>query len=1111
MTNATDQKARELAVDPERSVLVQAPAGSGKTTLLVQRVLRLLGRVDNPEEVLAITFTRKAAASMRERILRYLRMEERPEEAHEVATWEDAQALRGKAEAWGLNENPSRLRVMTIDAFCTMLARQMPVLSGLGKMPQLSEYPLAAYREAASRALSALDEDGAFADDVAALLAWRDNDLQSIEDLLVALLPVREKWLRVLGGASVPDRGDLERVLRDLVDDELAVAAESLRQAIVEAGSTESGFAGLIDFAAHAVKPDSKVAACKGLTALPDASADCLDQWAGVAELLLTAKGEARKKVTKNDGFPAKTPEKEAMARLLEALGSIDGRWCAGLHAARQLPAPEYADDEWHAQAAMIRVLQRCAAELEVVFAELGIMDFSGVAAAALRGLGSPDAPTDLALYLDHAISHILMDECQDSNWGQFHLLERLTSGWEPGDGRTLFMVGDPMQSIYRFREADVGLFVRARDEGIGGVKLEFAQLTRNFRSRTEIVDWVNSSIGPSFPAQDDQIMGQVRYADSVPALSGGGEVCLEIASERSRVEEARVLADHIERALQTENSDYEIAVLVRARPHLNELLPELRRRGIDFSSLQLDLLLDRPVVQDLYALTRAIWHPADRAAWLAVLRAPWCGLALGDLLAIARHTPKGSLWPALTDTKLLESLDSPTQERITRVVGVIERVHEHQGRLPVRDVVEGAWRALGGRHLNADAGALRDAYRFLSVVDAFDEAGRITDWGALQDALEKQRSEGSHEKAQVQVLTIHESKGLEFDMVVLPGLDRRPKVPDQQLLEWLPLGGEHSENLILAPLRPARESKPSALVGLIRRFEDEMASAERKRLLYVAATRAKKRLVVSASTAMTDAGPACGNATSMLSDLWPAVAPHVKPDGSAHGQTVSQLPDLDQALVRVTDGWTVPAPDPAAWQPAFSPKDPDVEIRYDWASARVRQFGRVMHRLLELIGRDGVETFHDERLAELKARIPLLLQREGIGRSADIKSGTTRMVKALDNVLSDPTGRWLLEGHEEAACELPISGVIDGEPVSVIIDRTFVANGERWIVDWKGGRHAGGSLDAFLEAEAERHSAQVRRYARLVSGFDDRPIRMGLYLPMHRHWIEISQRSKAA
>lgn len=1111
MSETTDQRARSLAVDPERSVLVQAPAGSGKTTLLVQRFLRLLGRVDKPEEVLAITFTRKAAASMRERILRYLRMDECPDEPHEVSAWEDAQALRGKADAWGLNENPSRLRIMTIDAFCTMLARQMPVLSGLGKMPQLSEYPLAAYREAASRSLSALEEGGQFAGDVAALLAWRDNDLQSIEDLLVALLPVREKWLRVLGGASVPNRNDLESVLRRLVDDELAVAAESLRQAIEDSGSSEAGFAGLLDFAAQAVDPESKVTACKGLTALPDPSADCLHQWAGVAEVLLTGKGDPRKKVTKTDGFPAKTPEKERMAALLEDLAVIGDRWCGVLHAARKLPSPGYADEEWEALAAMIRVLQRSAAELEVVFAEHGIMDFSGVAAAALRGLGSPEAPTDLALYLDYTISHILMDECQDSNWGQFHLLERLTSGWEPGDGRTLFMVGDPMQSIYRFREADVGLFVRARDEGIGGVKLDFAQLTRNFRSKSEIVDWVNSGIGPAFPDNDDQVMGQVRYAESTPALPDGGEVCVEVASERSRHEEARILADHIEKALATEDPDYEIAVLVRARPHLNELLPELRRRQIDFSSLQLDLLLDRPVVQDLYALTRSIWHPADRAAWFAVLRAPWCGMELHDLMAIARHTPKGSLWPALTDPELLDQLDTPVRQRIGRVVDVMERVHEHQGRIPVRDVVEGAWRRLGGRNLNADAEALRDAYRFLAVVDAFDEAGRIADWGALQDALEKQRSEGSRDKAQVQVLTIHESKGLEFDMVILPGLDRRPKVPDQQLLEWLPLGGEHSENLVLAPLRPANESKPGPLVGLIRRFEDEMASAERKRLLYVAATRAKHRLVVSGSAAMTDAGPACAHATSMLHDLWPAVAGDVTPDGSAQGQPVSRIPDLDQGLIRVAEGWQVPTPEPSAWKPRFSPQDPDVEIRYDWASARVRHFGRVMHRLLELIGREGIESFDKARLDHLKALIPTLLQREGIGRSADIKGGTTRMVKALDNVLSDETGRWMLQNHSEAACELPLTGLLDGEPVSVVLDRTFVANGERWIIDWKAGQHAGGSLQAFLDAEAERHATQVRRYARLVAGMDDRPIRMGLYLPMHSHWIEISERSKAA
>ncbi len=102
------------------------------------------------------------------------------------------------------------------------------------------------------------------------------------------------------------------------------------------------------------------------------------------------------------------------------------------------------------------------------------------------------DAPEDLALALGQRIRHILVDEFQDTSYTQFELLEKLTAGWEPGDGRTLFLVGDPMQSIYRFRQADVSLFLKARLEGIGAIRLEPLTLSVNFRSRPEIVEWVN-------------------------------------------------------------------------------------------------------------------------------------------------------------------------------------------------------------------------------------------------------------------------------------------------------------------------------------------------------------------------------------------------------------------------------------------------------------------------------------------------------------------------------------------------------------------------------------------------------------------------------------------
>src|SRR5262249_50241026 len=137
--------------------------------------------------------------------------------------------------------------------------------------------------------------------------------------------------------------------------------------------------------------------------------------------------------------------------------------------------------------------LPQAAAELLVVFAARGTVDYAQYTLAALQALGEADAPSDLLMRLDLAVDHLLVDEFQDTTDAQYRLLEKLTAGWTGDDGRTLFAVGDPMQSIYRFRDAEVRLFLESRDRGrVGNVDVEFLDLARNFRSQALLVSWVN-------------------------------------------------------------------------------------------------------------------------------------------------------------------------------------------------------------------------------------------------------------------------------------------------------------------------------------------------------------------------------------------------------------------------------------------------------------------------------------------------------------------------------------------------------------------------------------------------------------------------------------------
>src|SRR5262245_3190963 len=154
-----DAPERAAALDPARSFIVQAPAGSGKTGLLIQRFLRLLATVEDPEEILAITFTRKAAAEMRRRVLQALHRAgdaSPPADSNDRITWQLARAAleRDRARAWQLDRNATRLRIQTIDALCASLARQLPVLARLGATPAVVDDPRDLYREAAERTLA---------------------------------------------------------------------------------------------------------------------------------------------------------------------------------------------------------------------------------------------------------------------------------------------------------------------------------------------------------------------------------------------------------------------------------------------------------------------------------------------------------------------------------------------------------------------------------------------------------------------------------------------------------------------------------------------------------------------------------------------------------------------------------------------------------------------------------------------------------------------------------------------------------------------------------------------------------------------------------------------
>ncbi len=1117
---AEDAKARREALDATRSFIVQAPAGSGKTELLIQRYLALLATVEAPEEVVAITFTRKATAEMRGRVLKTLEDADGPAPSgdHAKRSFELARAVtrRDGVRGWDIRANPARLRIHTIDGLSARLARQMPWLSRFGGEAQPVEDAGVYYREAARRTLALLDEGAPYAAPVNALLTHLDNDLARFEFTIESMLTRRDQWLKYLSKGR-PDNGNfrreleaaLERAANDSLQELCTAIPASLREDIVSVAAYAAENIRALDAGAA-------VARLAGMVELPQPTYTQLDIWRALASLLLTRNGSLRKRMDKSVGIPAdRNPRAASMkdrSKALLAALSGEQRFIAALVAVRDMPDPAYSDEQWAVLVALLDVLRFSSGLLRIVFAEAGRADFIELLSAARLALGDEEAPTDMALSLDYRISHILVDEFQDTSHSQFQLLNQLTAGWTPDDGRTLFLVGDPMQSIYRFREADVGVFLRAWHKGLRHVRLNRLTLSANFRSVAGIVDWVNGVFPQVFPPRDDESSGAVAFRPCASARTDDGTdpVMLHALIDADRDAEAQRVVECVKDAL-SHAADERTAILVRSRTHLTHILEQLDAAGIAYRGVELRSLLATPVVHDLLSLTRALAHPADRVAWLAVLRAPWCGLLLEDLATLAEADHKRCVPELLADPSLRGRLSPDGRDRLDRVAKTMLGALAERGRKSLRRQVEGVWQGLGGPAC-IDRAAFDDALVCLDLIERFESEQHVVDIDALAARLDALYATPVAADARVEVMTIHKAKGLEFDTVIVPALERVPPSDGSRLLAWTQrAAGPTGTDLLLAPL-PRDDVDEPPVYDFLNRVEEAKQQLESTRLLYVAATRARRRLhLIGGAASGADPGTLRRPPPrSLLAHLWPvAEAPFVAAEASKYAAAAVDRSFADTRLPwswRLPSAWVVPAPAPPVGArplistgPAEHASEP---VIFDWAGFRVRHVGVVVHDRLRRIADDGMLHWNAARVQASAPTVRRALASEGLS-DYELDEAVATVLETLTAVLDDPRGQWILgEKHQEAENELALSGLVDGQLVSVYIDRTFVDDeGVRWIVDYKSGRHEGASIEAFLDREQTRYAPQLERYARLMSRYDRRPIRVGIYFPLLTGW----------
>jgi ATP-dependent exoDNAse (exonuclease V) beta subunit len=1107
-----DASARRAALDVGRSVLLQAPAGSGKTTVLTARVLALLAHAEEPEEILAITFTRKAAAQMRARILAALEAASAGERIEGIdpevlaAAWQ-----RDCDRGWQLLRNPGRVRVQTIDALNHWLAGQLPIAARSGPALQITATPQPLYRRAARRALREVLEDETMAGSAALLFERLDNRWTRLEDLLSEMLERRTHWLpRVLqpheGALLARVRESLHSVLRGA----LAAALASVPATLWREGEAILGQCEL-----------PELAGTTG-TAL-NADPESLPRWRALCRIALTGEGW-RRQLTKREGFERTATALKERARCWIGTLSEHPGTEATLRAVQELPDAQLGSSDSAALEALAALLTGAAAELQLEFVASGKVDYAYVAAAARQALHEQGEPSDLALRFGAALRHVLVDEFQDTSLEQFGLLRVLTAGWEHADGRTLFLVGDPMQSIYQFREAEVGLFLQAREYGVGPVALQPLELRRNFRSRAPLVAWINEHCEQLFPAHDDPRLAAIRYLRSIPGRLPADGPAPEDAAPAVRVhalpsgdpaaEAQRVV--QIVRAARARDAAASIAILVASRDHAASIVPALREAGFALRGVDLERLRDRPVVRDLLALTRALLHGADRTAWLALLRAPWCGVPLGvleTLLGEANGDLYTSLEAALRDGPGATAPTGAHRARLMRLCAALAPALRGPERaLPLWRRALHCWLRLGGPAAYPCERDRLDARRFIDALAQHDGAQALVG-EAMEEITERLFSSAPPEPGAIEIMTIHAAKGLEWDVVILPGLARRTAPDRDPLLHWIELPRPRSgTDLLLAPIRAQEEPSGHTLAHFIRGLRRERAKLERVRLLYVAMTRARHSLHLLGAAPFR-AGPAGAPALAMpapgslLWHLWPALereflAAMEPPPGARGEPSGAQLPVQDAAapqLWRLPADWTLPAlPRPPAAQRVELAAPATRELpEYHWVGLTARAVGTIVHAELQRLAAEGGE----------------IAQRAAPGRRADYAAwlgelgvpageraaAAQRVLSALEATLGDPRGRWLLsDAHREARSEWRLTGLHGGRVVNVVIDRMLVdEHGERWIVDFKTSTHEGGALGAFIATEVQRYRGQLERYAALASQLDGGTVRLALYFPL--------------
>ena len=1097
------------ATNPQTNLTVRASAGTGKTWLLTSRLIRLLLSDVAPASILAITFTRKAAAEMqqrvKERLLQMASCEPKSLDHHlnEIGASinnETRQRARSLYEELLRSEHP--LRTTTFHAFCQEILRRFPLEAGISPdfdlAEQTAELASAAWQRLRSQLLR--DPKNSLAEAADELLVLCEG-LYNFQGALNSFINYRSDWWAYTEGHADPVADSIilleQKLGLKLTDNpegkiwENGVFQQQLSRYAVLAGG-------------HSAKTQQQQA--QQIVSTLHETSDAHASYLKIIQVFFTQKNEPR--ILKH----SKTLEK--------SLGTQQCEEFIALHQTIQHQLDEIREqtNRFHnlrLSAAWYRCGHQLLEHYQNIKTEQGLLDFADLEWKTYQLLTGEQHAEWVQYKLDQRIDHLLVDEFQDTNPTQWQLLLPLLNEMAAGESdrrRSIFLVGDEKQSIYRFRRADPLLFDNARTWLTEHLQADSHKQHRSRRSSPAITDFVNIVFGQSdsasasglenFPRHEthhENLWGRVELMPLIEADSTEPSITENDADNKIRnplihgritpideryEQEAGQIVNRITELVGQTVSDNnrhrplkygDIMILVRDRTNIHYYEQALRRAAIPFVSSGKTGLLDRLEIRDIVQLMRILIAPYDNLALASVLRCPIFSCTDDDLIALAQSYPQSTHW--LDRLQKQVSANNDSNERLQRAYEYLEKWKLQVDRIPVHDLLDQIYSDANviNRYISASpdsektqvAANLTHLLQLALDIDAgrYPGMSRFLAWLTLPANKDQQNlaNPASVTNQRVQIMTIHGAKGLEAPIVFLAD-SARPSPTDKgrrALVDW-PASEPRPRSFYFIGNKNQHDSVSQLILKQHRQAEDR----ENYNLLYVALTRAKQLLIISgcASKRATNTGW-----YHYISERVPASTTHFE-----HGQPQPMVAAADTkptlTAVNIDERLSLPI-DANHRSSLLSPShivddagkpDERANVKQTQSLSAAKTRGIAIHRMLELFSQND----DADSLAQLKNE---LLDTLGDTLFNDCLNEARSVLTAPQfKDFFDPTR------YENAFNELPVLYQHQQTSVYGIIDRAIINQDEIVIVDYKTNSTA---TRGNCQRLAETYSPQLRLY----------------------------------